>query len=87
MSVFKPKTVFKEKLHVLSARFWFTRKGRDDTTGPEKMDQAFLLRFAETTEIRLFHSYFFKKITGRQSSMQKFELKYNTFCRFCSLER
>ena len=26
MSVFKPKTVFKEKLHVLSARFWFTRK-------------------------------------------------------------
>ena len=26
MSVFKPKTVFKEKLYVMSARFWFTRK-------------------------------------------------------------
>jgi len=73
--------VYKKILEVLP-------EGRDDTTGPEKMDQAFLLRFAETTEIRIFYTYFFKKIIGRQSSMQKFELKYNNkFCRFCTRAR
>ena len=82
MSVFKPKTVFKEKLCpeceilVYKKILEVLPEGRDDTTGPEKIDQAFLLRFAETTEIRIFYSYFFKKIICHQSSMQKFELKY-----------
>ena len=72
---------------MLSTQDFDLQKGRDDSTGPEKMNQAFLLSFAETTKIVIFYSYFFKKIISRQSSMQQFKLKYNQFCRSCRLER
>ena len=41
---------------------------------------------AESTKMRLFLSYFVKKIVSRNSAMKKFELKFFKFCFFSAFK-
>ena len=66
----KPNTVAGLKLMVCCyPLFKLLPKDRGYTTGPEEMNQTFLLSFTEGTQVTLFHSYFLEKGIRSKSSM------------------